>query len=279
MDTITHSGRVDLALDVAHGYIEVWVSASYEATQVVLSPLESSDMEAARLIADVAVIESGERLSVRLPRPRGAFGGGMTVARSGGGVVVSQVFGDVHFGGSVVGATIVNGRVISGGGVVASGGAVRVQVRLPLGSTLMVDSETASVVTTGSLPRLGFRSASGDLTADTVALLDVETTSGDVSVATVGLGHVRTISGDVELGASRDVVVTTTSGDVDVAELNKTAQVRTVSGDIGVHAVAPSSVDASSVSGDIRISGERGVLVASSTRTVSGRVRNHAERV
>ncbi|SDM63255.1 Putative adhesin [Lentzea albidocapillata subsp. violacea] len=278
MHTITHSGRVDLALDVAHGSVEVWASESYEDAQIVLSPLEPSDTEAARLIADVAVTESGDRLSVRLPRPRGASSGGMTVVRSGRGVVVSQTFGDVHFGGTVVGATIVNGQIVSGGGVFASAGGVRVQVRLPLGSTLSVESETASVVTTGSLPRLRFRSTSGDLTADRVDLVDVDTTSGDVSVAYVRTAHVHTISGDVELGASDDVVVNTTSGDVDVAELVKTAGVRSVSGDISVHAVAPSSVDANSVSGDIRISAERGVLVASNTRTVSGRVRNRTER-
>ena len=278
MRTIAHSGRVDLALDVAHGYVEVWTAGSYEDAQVVLSPLEPDDAEAARLIADLAVTESGEKLSVHVPRPRGASGAGMTVIRSGGGVVVSQIFGDVHLGGTVVGATIVNGRVVSAGGVFSSGGGVRVQVFLPLESTLSVESETASVVTTGSLPRLRFRSTSGDLTADRVDLVDADTTSGDVRVAVSRTAQVRTISGDVELGAADDVVVNTTSGDVDVAELAKTAGVRSVSGDISVHAVAPSSVDAHTVSGDIRITAERGVMVASSTRTVSGRVRNRTER-
>ncbi|MBB5807036.1 hypothetical protein F4560_006804 [Saccharothrix ecbatanensis] len=275
MRTITHStGPVQLALDVALGHVEVHLEEGRDVAEVTLSPMEFGDSTAARLIADTEVAETADRLAVRVPRPHGV-NGGTTVIQSRGAVI--QMFGDVV---NVVGVTIVNGRVISGTGatVVQTGGGVRVVARLPLGSTLALDTRTAPVVVTGQVRSLRFRSLAGDLTANRVDNLDVETTSGDVSVARVGFAQVRSVSGDVEVGAARDVTLTTTSGDVDIAELAGTAQVRAVSGDVTVHAVEPSGVDARSVSGDITVSSGPGVLVASNTRTVSGRVRNRTER-
>ncbi|TWP51523.1 DUF4097 domain-containing protein [Lentzea tibetensis] len=272
MLTITHPGRVHLALDLAHGHVEVHVEDTRKHAEVTLTPMLDSDTTAARLIADALVTETGDQLSVTVPRPSTPYSSATVIQP---GRVVVQTFSGVVFG-----TNIVNGRVISGTdtAVVQTGGGVRIVARLPLGSTLAVVSETAPVVATGHLRSLRFHSLSGDLTAHSVDNLDVDTTSGYVSVAYAGLTLVHSVSGDVEVGEAFDVLVSTTSGDVDVAELVNTARVRTVSGDISVHAVQPSSVDANSVSGDISLNSGPGVLITSRTRTVSGRVRNRAGR-
>jgi len=77
------------------------------------------------------------------------------------------------------------------------------------------------------------------------------------------------VSGDIDLDGVASLDASTTSGDVTVRAFAGSGQVRTVSGDVRVHAVRESSLRASTVSGDVSVTGERVALDASS---VSGRV-------
>jgi hypothetical protein len=263
MRTLAHtgSGPVHFALEAdAATTIEVYAEKRRTA-EVRLEPVDPRDSDAAELIEHATAQSTGKRFAVRVPSAPRSRRDRMTVIRNGGSVVISggTVTGTVT--GMVLGSgvTVVNGRVISGSGttILTGSGGIRITIRLPLGSELAVTSLSGDVTTHGPLPR-------------------VETTgiSGDVHLDQVGVAEVCTTSGDVRITHADRVDVNATSGDVTVRNLGGRAEVCTVSGDIAVHAVRASTVRARAVSGDIAVTADAGVEVASDTRTVSGRTRN-----
>ncbi len=165
----------------------------------------------------------GNRLVVRL----GHAPGGMTgvTITGGSGIVVGN------------GTTMINGRVVSGGGTFISGGSpVTVTAHLPHGSSVRAKSQ------------------SGDIRLDGVYHeIDASSQSGDVEIDTAKVVRARTQSGDIEVQAL------TGSGALD-----------SMSGDIEVRGPAQASASARTMSGDVRSSG--GIQVAGSS--MSGRVRN-----
>ena len=85
----------------------------------------------------------------------------------------------------------------------------------------------------------------------------VRTVSGDITARTVASSaELRSVSGDIGIDAAAGPV---------------TAE--TTSGDITVHAAEPVTIDAASVSGDIRVTAGPGVCPSVRARSVSGRVR------
>jgi hypothetical protein len=265
MRTITHTSpgpvHFSLAVDVAE--VDV-VAEQRDTATVTLAPVDPSDQDAARLIESATHTSDGKDFTVRVPRPAGGNGGSTTVVRSGRGVhvtsqvVTGNVTGVVMVGGNVYGSTIVNGQVISGAGTVVIGGSgLRVTVRIPLGSSVTLTGQSPNLTAEGRLNRV-----------------EAETVSGDLDVASAITVQARSTSGDVHIGACPAVSARTVSGDVVVRELNGTAAVKTVSGDVQVHAVADSIVTARSVSGDVDLTAPKGVDIDADTSTVSGRVRN-----
>lgn len=255
MRTLTHSGsgpvHFDLEADTVT-VIEVYAEKRRTA-EVRLEPVDSRDAEAAELIEQATGQSRGKRFTVRVPRGCGVVTGS---------VVIQNGPGSVSFSGGTVFAaaqTIVNGRVVSSSGttVLTGSGGIRATVRLPLGSELVVTTQSGDVRTHGPLPRVETTSVSGDVTLDRAGVAEVHTTSGDVRITRADRVHANAVSGDVR-----------------VRELAERADVRTVSGDIAVHAVRASTVRARAVSGDISVTADAGIEVDSDTRTVSGRTRN-----
>lgn len=257
MRTISHAapGPVRFELTVDNATVEVIADQRDDAI-VTLEPVTATDRATVDLIERTTSEADGARLAVRVPRASGTHAGVTTVISGNGAVSVSAR----HVIGSLTGVTIVNGQVITAPGTVVIGGTggMRITVRLPEGS---------SVALSGSAPDLTTRGQLASVTTDIV--------SGDVQVAHAHRVGLRTTSGDVRIGSSSDVTVRSVSGDVVVRELAGRAVVTTVSGDIALHAVTPSTVTAQSVSGDLNLSAPHGVEIDADTRTVSGRTRNH----
>lgn len=133
--------------------------------------------------------------------------------------------------------TVVDGGVVIGGNRAYLGAPISIEARLPLGSALACQTTSGDVGTRGEL-----------------ADVDAVTVSGDIRIDAVRRPHLRTTSGDIRVSGLTGTRATAT----------------TVSGDIRIHAQAPSAtVRAVAVSGDIRVTGPDLDLDA---RTVSGRV-------
>lgn len=245
-------GPVVLGLSLPMGSVHVQVIDSLTHARVMLRTADGSG-PAADAVNAARISEDGQVIAVEVPEMPGDV-----MMQSVRGNRVTQSMGTVY--GSVTGMTIVNGRVIMGGGTgtMTTVSPIEARVSLPTNSSLAVVSTSAGAVVDGEVDRMEFRSVSGDVQADGVRTVDASTTSGDVYVGQVAERMTaRSVSGDL--------VVDLYSG--------SSADLETTSGDVHVHATlkASGALRAESVSGGVNVSGGRGLRV--SARSVSGKVR------
>ncbi|WP_327067807.1 DUF4097 family beta strand repeat-containing protein [Kitasatospora sp. NBC_01302] len=239
----TRAAHLDLRLPV--GNARVCVDPAARAITVMLSTPDDQG-PAADAIHRARCWED-QALNIQVPEVEG----GVTVVGSGGRSVY-QSFGTVT--GNVTGVTIVNGRVIVGGGGPLVG-QITATVTLPPTAAMVFRSVSGDLNATDHLPALGFTSTSGDLRAQSVEMLVASTVSGDVQAERVGQHlTVETTSGDVRIGVHEgsDAAITTVSGDVRLTAGRRSSgelSVRTVSGDIELHGTAHLAVRSSTVSG------------------------------
>ncbi|MCA2227391.1 DUF4097 family beta strand repeat-containing protein [Nonomuraea aurantiaca] len=268
------AGPVVFALDMPHGQIDVRVG-DIDRAEIDLSTPAPDGSPAARAVADATLTAEVRKITVRVPTPDG----GTTIVSRGGRMVV-QNFGHVSAGTTITGITISgDGSVHIGGGVNATPG-VRAVVRLPRGSALAVHTKTGEVTTSGELEWTQFASVSGSLRIDACGKLSASSTSGDVSADYADEAEVRTVSGDIRLGRTDSATAGSTSGDISIGDFGGSARLRTISGDITVHATEPGHVTANSTSGDIRVTAPAELAAATGenaltvdARSVSGDVR------
>ncbi|EIE99805.1 DUF4097 family beta strand repeat-containing protein [Saccharomonospora glauca] len=232
---------------------------------VTLVPMVDGDEQATDRIRRAEVRQSGSTLIVRLPQDgghRGGHGGSVVQTVSGhgnsvttivNGRTVTQTFsgafhsgGDMNFGG--VGVVVTgNGNVTVGGGGVfigghrvsigsAGGGAVRVIVAVPSGTSVRADTVSGSITQRGQAGAVSAQTVSGAIHLDTTTgPLSLNTTSGAVAVhgAQSG-GSIATVSGAVAVAVtgSTPVRVETVSGSITRRGHVHLVQARSVSGRI-----------------------------------------------
>ncbi|MEC4014928.1 DUF4097 family beta strand repeat-containing protein [Streptomyces sp. H27-D2] len=246
------TGPVVLGLSLPVGGIRVQVLDSLTAARVLLRTADSSG-PAADAVEGARITENGQTIAVEVPEMVGDV-----MVRSVRGHRITQSMGTVY--GSVTGMTIVNGRVVSGGGLgtLNTVSPIEAVVSLPAHSSLAVVSTSADARVNGEVDRMEFRSTSGDLQADGVRSLSASSTSGDLVVRRVaGQMTARSVSGDiaVDLYSGTYAELNTTSGDVNVhatSAASGTLRAETVSGDVRVSGGSALKVSAHSVSGDVR---------------------------
>lgn len=145
-------------------------------------------------------------------------------------------------------------------GILGSGHSPDLEIELPPGATVVVETASAEIDVDGLLGDQRYRTASGDMTLRAVSgRIAVEAISGDVDVVAFGEADVavRTVSGDVALraGTLRSLRATTTSGDLKVA--GRLAGpgpfgVETVSGDALLALAGDVTIEMTTMSGDLR---------------------------
>jgi DUF4097 and DUF4098 domain-containing protein YvlB len=133
------------------------------------------------------------------------------------------------------------------------------EVRVPAGALLRVQTVSADIMATGVRGEQRLEAVSGDITTELFDQpLDVRSISGDVELRGSGGNgkvHAESTSGNVKArGLAGELEATSVSGDVDL-QLGVTSGVRleTVSGDLSARLTLAEGgrVDAQSVSGDI----------------------------
>lgn len=173
-----------------------------------------------------------------------------------------------------------------------------VSVVLPTDSELATKLGSADLDASGRLGTAKIRSGSGDIH---VAVLGadalIETGSGDIEVASVlgdlrvksgsgglevdalgGSASVSTGSGDVEVGIARgEVIVKSGSGDMRVREAHTDVALSTASGDLTVDLLHRGSLQATNVSGDIRVGIPANVPVWTDISCVTGSVSSNLD--
>ncbi|MEU8547808.1 DUF4097 family beta strand repeat-containing protein [Streptomyces roseoverticillatus] len=245
------TGPVVLGLDLPMGVIDVQVFESVTTAGVVLVTDDESG-PAADAVTRARSSQNGQAMTVEVPE----IGSNVITQTVQGGRIV-QNMGVVH--GTVVGAVIIGGRVVSGGGTgMVTVSPIRARVTLPAGSSLGIVSQSSDARVYGDVEQVEFRSISGDLHVQAVRHLNASTTSGDVMVGR----------------AANRLTAHSVSGDITVERYHGVgADLSTTSGDISVMALGQASgaLRAHSVSGDVTVAGAGALQL--SARSVSGRVR------
>ncbi|MFJ4710102.1 DUF4097 family beta strand repeat-containing protein [Streptomyces anulatus] len=112
--------------------------------------------------------------------------------------------------------------------------------------------EILALVPEGS--SLTARTQSADVTAyATLATVQVATESGNITAAHTTDVTATTQAGDIHLGRTDVARATTQAGDVTVDDFGGTAHLKSVSGDLRLHAAAGGDVTANTVAGDVTI--------------------------
>ncbi len=133
---------------------------------------------------------------------------------------------------------------------------IRVQVRVPDGSSVETATASGNAVLDGKFDDLDVKSASGDLFV-----------SGEVA----GSATAKNVSGEVRLPrVAGDLTVQTVSGDVAAQAVEGSVQVRSVSGDVRVAWLHEARVDVQSVSGDVELGIASGTSIDVDAGSASG---------
>ena len=133
------------------------------------------------------------------------------------------------------------------------------EIEVPRGASVSVDTASADVVGRGLIGSKHFHTASGDLTLEQIlGELEIEAVSGDTSISGDGslVVRARSISGDFRLRAPKlgRFEMSTTSGDIQLdAEMAGSGPyaIKSISGDVRIVARAGLQVEAQTITGDL----------------------------
>ncbi|MGV9797185.1 DUF4097 family beta strand repeat-containing protein [Mycobacterium sp. NPDC003449] len=139
------------------------------------------------------------------------------------------------------------------------GGAVGIDIALPVNSRLKASSASADVDADGTYSECRFASASGHVRIGAVAgNIKADTASGDVTV-------------DEVVG---NVTISTASGDVAIGRLEGDAKFQAASGSVAVTSAVTGALSAQTASGDIEVGIPEGTAAHLELATRSGTVTN-----
>lgn len=214
----------------------------------------------------------------------------VTVEPRRGGEEVAQLTRVEMVGGRL---EIVVPKVVSG--LFRSSGSVHIDAVVPAGSSLVVESGSGDVRTSGQLGDVDARSGSGDVDVADAGGLHVTAGSGDVTVesadrvkVTSGSGDVkvgrvasraelRTGSGDIAVQETTDLSIVTGSGDAVIGATAGFVEMSTGSGDLVLRRASDGEVHAKSASGDVVVGVARGTAAMLDCSSISGRVSSDLE--
>ncbi|MBT2439807.1 DUF4097 family beta strand repeat protein [Streptomyces sp. ISL-36] len=263
--TAAHAGAIELDVKVSGGRINVTVDPKATQAQVTV---HTTDVEGptADAVTNTTFTENGTKLRVVVPDDDTnggtvfsaggsvfSFGGNSVVVGSSSGVVISG--GDITIGGRRI---VSGGRVVADQGTVVSGsGTITVDVTVPAGSSLAVNTKNAETTVRGDLKNLRLDARNGSVQAGGVESLEAETHNGSVLVDRV----------DTDMEAS------THNGSITIGAYNgQRGSARTHNGDVTISATPASSgrLAARTHNGNIRVRGAGHLDLKTSTH--NGRV-------
>lgn len=151
----------------------------------------------------------------------------------------------------------------------------KVEVRVPVGTDLVVGTASGDVELRGELGDVRVTTASGDVQAEQVASIDARTKSGRVELRTSrGDVRVKTSSSSIRVDAAGgEVRVASVSGKVSIKQTSGLASVRTVSGNIELGVTGTGDTLVETVSGKVRITVPAAVRPAARLQSISGKRR------
>ncbi|MYW70507.1 DUF4097 family beta strand repeat protein [Streptomyces sp. SID8379] len=257
--TTDQPGAIVLSASILgiHGVITVDASEKCERASVTIR----TDDEEGPAAEAVRTAELGMNDGTLVAQVTGEdHGSGITqsVFTRGGRTTVIQSGGTIR--GNVTGVTIVDGQVITGGSgtVVQHISPVEITVTVPLNSTVISQSDSSALTTTGPLAAVSADTQSGRVEVERAQNLRASTMSGAVSIGAAVFARAKTMSGAIHVSALvRDGYLDTMSGRIQANAVGGgLIQAHTMSGAVDVTATPQAiqqgfTVRASSMSGHV----------------------------
>ena len=189
--------------------------------------------------------------------------------------------GDVHVVGEPRDGIAVAGAVASevDGETHIDGDSDDFTVRVPIGTDVVLGSDSGDVKLDGELGAVSVTTDSADVRAADVASIDARSSSGELTVVrSRGTVRMQSESADVRIRRSDGPVrIATDSAEIVIDDARDAVAARTVSGDIKVHAAGTADVRVETVSGEIRVSVPPGVKPSVQHRSSTGEPRIELE--
>src|SRR3954454_12767404 len=163
-----------------------------------------------------------------------------------------------------------------GGVLEVKGESAGVEMRVPIGSDLIIGSHSGSVRLRGDLGSIRITTRSGSLEIESCASLAAPPGSGRVDVGRVtGDAHIKAANGRITLtDIGGTLTVTSVSGKVEVEQATGAVHATTVSGTVDVGMNSAADVRAESVSVRVKVGLPEGVRPSVSMKSVSGKCEN-----
>lgn len=261
---------IDAALLGHHGTITVRTEVDCERATVTITTADE-DGDAADAVKRATLRPSGTGGVVASVEGRGGSGGGTTVITGGVQSIVRGNSGStIVIGGNIRGGivsgggdVVINGVRFTGGNgatVVQGSSPIEITAVVPEGSSLIGRTHSADIETLGNMLNVGGHTQSGDLRVTSAAQVIASTKSGDVQVEGAANIAVKTKSGAIRLGRTDVVEADTASGDITIVDFGGSARLKTMSGDVRVHATAGGDLSATTMSGDIDVTATQAAL-------------------
>ena len=272
---------IDATLLGHGGIVTVRAEADCEHATLTIRTADEGG-EAADAVRAATLRQSGTTLYASV-QGRGGIGGGTTINTGGGRSVVQSVISN-NYGSTVVqiGGDIVGGNFGGGDVVIKGSSPIEITAVVPEGSSVIGRTQSADIVAEGAVLNVSGDTQSGDVRAGHVSKVAAHTQSGDVRVEKAAFIDAKTQSGDIRLGSTDVVEGNTMSGDIAIADFGGSARLKTMSGDIRVHATAGGDLSARTMSGDINVSATENALADDLdviTSTMTGSVRAPQRRM
>jgi DUF4097 and DUF4098 domain-containing protein YvlB len=172
---------------------------------------------------------------------------------------------------AVEGATATTGGELE---TVVRGGSDSFRVRVPIGTDVVVGSESGDVVLAGRFGAVSITTSSADVRVEEVGSIDARSHSGKLEVE-LSHGPVRlgSQSATIRIGrAEGEVRIASDSGRIEIAAAAASVAAKTVSGTIVVTATGAGPLRLETVSGTIEVSVPDGVRPNVRHRSVSGQL-------
>lgn len=161
----------------------------------------------------------------------------------------------------------------------ASGGWVsrsaRVVVEAPANSCAEISTASANISVRTPLHKASIKTASGNITLDTVESAVIKTASGDATIRSVAKSlKYNTASGDLDINGhvGGSAIVVSVSGDIEIEDSNALLDFKTVSGSAKIRRFTGNTANFRAVSGDFEVAVPPGTKLHLEAETRSGRV-------